>query len=787
MTSNHNLSSSSSFVLLPQVAYKATGGSLSSCATCLDCVNGRCGSLGIQVKETGTCDLWVPDTERLGTAVKHLQGKHNQAMHGYRFSSGAPSLARARQLRNKTKSATRDDDPQLEVRVIADKETLEDFKMFLAQVAHNAHVGHSAHVGFFVDGDGYSRFSVSGFDLAKYEKWLNEAPTGDYEFPSASGGYAARSFKEVSRNGRPGTGNLLETAKHLQGKHNQAAHGGGGQASLFTSGGGAKQPQGTPASAAKREQYRKELATVIEGQAHRAGIQARADIMKNPDYHKGNPVFGGGKTIPKPPNEKDIKSAVSKAIGEKLSFASYGGNKTPTFDNKAVRKLVTGLVERSESSRALHGLFGKGDPGGMSAKQIADLVTKQLTPYLDVPATPPKARQLGLFGTKEINGLTVFKDKNGRSRWLAISSNAYRDRDGEIVSMKALRNDVARADKDGRYGTLRFWHMPGVDIGDCDFNMMHGRMLIESGTFKNETIAQKVAEKSKDYQVSIGFRHPHNEPDKDGVYHNIRRFERSLVPKGRVANPFTSFTVKERKDKMATLEEKTKALQALMDDPDIVNGILSLANQTQKEADDQGYAYKEQTDLNELSPVELLDVAIKQYEAWEAEEFKAKKAPAVEVSIESEEEDDMEEDMDMEPETKGKGPMKEYKMADIGKRMDEMYKMMQDFTATKKEYDAPMYDTLSAIGDAQIVQADRQDELETRIKELEERLEVATKALEDATGNVPPALANGYRATQSDQTVTAEATAVKSANGHDPDGDMARFERVFTGFLNSGD
>lgn len=37
---------------------------------------------------------------------------------------------------------------------------------------------------------------------------------------------------------------------------------------------------------------------------------------------------------------------------------------------------------------------------------------------------------------------TVFKQQNGRYRWVAISSNAYRDRDGEIVSKKALENDA---------------------------------------------------------------------------------------------------------------------------------------------------------------------------------------------------------------------------------------------------------------------------------------------------------------------------------------------------------
>jgi hypothetical protein len=145
-------------------------------------------------------------------------------------------------------------------------------------------------------------------------------------------------------------------------------------------------------------------------------------------------------------------------------------------------------------------------------------------------------------------GELVITTKDGRDRWTLFSSSGFRDRDDEIVSTKALLADVNRADHDGDYGPLRFWHLVtkgksgrsiGADIGDCDFNMVHGHILIESGTFRSPEIAQTVKENAPKLEVSIGFIHPAAEPDPDGVYYRIRRFERSIVPKGRVANRTT--------------------------------------------------------------------------------------------------------------------------------------------------------------------------------------------------------------------------------------------------------
>jgi hypothetical protein len=198
--------------------------------------------------------------------------------------------------------------------------------------------------------------------------------------------------------------------------------------------------------------------------------------------------------------------------------------------------------------------------------------------------------------TKERQKFTVFKDKSGDWRWLLLSSNAYRDLDGEIVALKALQDDVNRSDKTGDHGPLRWWHIPGADIGKCDYRAIMGKFLVESGTFDNPKIGQAVKDKQDDLQVSIGFNHPVSEPDKAGVFHNVSIFERSLipVPPGMAANPFTRVIVK-GDSKMASIKDKIKALQALLGDAELTKSILAQVDAKSKEAKVAGVdtAYKE--------------------------------------------------------------------------------------------------------------------------------------------------------------------------------------------------
>lgn len=187
--------------------------------------------------------------------------------------------------------------------------------------------------------------------------------------------------------------------------------------------------------------------------------------------------------------------------------------------------------------------------------------------------------------------LQVFKQADGRDRWLIISSSAFRDRDRETVSTKALEADVARADADRDYGPLRWWHVKGLDIGDCDFNAMHGRLLVESGTFRDPAFAEMVKQHAGKLGVSIGFLHAETEPDADGVFHHIWRKERSLLPRGKESNLLTFVSVVSKESTMTN--EKVDTLKALVGDPAVVDGLIAGATEVEKAAEAAGLAFKE--------------------------------------------------------------------------------------------------------------------------------------------------------------------------------------------------
>ncbi len=190
---------------------------------------------------------------------------------------------------------------------------------------------------------------------------------------------------------------------------------------------------------------------------------------------------------------------------------------------------------------------------------------------------------------KEITGsinFQVLKEKNGQYRWYAISSNAFLDGDKEIVSTKALEKD---AENNTERGPLRWWHEPQLNLGTTDFSAMHGKMLIESGTFTTKEVAERIAANAGNLSMSVGFVHPASEPDSEGVFHNIRIFERSLLPTVSAANKFTQFQVMED---TTMNEKKFKALTDLVGE-ELVKKIIDGAEITEKEAMSVGLRYKE--------------------------------------------------------------------------------------------------------------------------------------------------------------------------------------------------
>lgn len=193
-------------------------------------------------------------------------------------------------------------------------------------------------------------------------------------------------------------------------------------------------------------------------------------------------------------------------------------------------------------------------------------------------------------------GVTVTKQADGTYRWVIVSSSSFEDRDKEIVSQKALEEDTDAMNQGGQFGWLDWWHTPIV-LGDCDFSAMHGKLSIESGTFRNGDVAVKLAEHANELAASRSFRHSVTEPGADGVYTHIRTFARALLPRGKESNLLTQVTIAPTEESMQ--DEKRKELVAKLGGDaaaeEMVNGLLTQAAQTEKTAESAGIKHKEET------------------------------------------------------------------------------------------------------------------------------------------------------------------------------------------------
>jgi hypothetical protein len=193
----------------------------------------------------------------------------------------------------------------------------------------------------------------------------------------------------------------------------------------------------------------------------------------------------------------------------------------------------------------------------------------------------------------------MFETPDG-PRWLAVSTNSFKDREDEIFAHKALEECIEYHDKTGERGPLRVFHVAGADIGDCDFQGMAGRFVIESGKFRDDELGQKAVEyfranSDKEFQVSIGFTYKVGD-ESDGVYDWLRIRERSVCPYGTAANPFTSFAFGELGGEHMD-ERKVKMLGEMFGET-VASGLIARAETHTKELEESvAFKTKEGSDL----------------------------------------------------------------------------------------------------------------------------------------------------------------------------------------------
>jgi len=200
-------------------------------------------------------------------------------------------------------------------------------------------------------------------------------------------------------------------------------------------------------------------------------------------------------------------------------------------------------------------------------------------------------------------GFKVYTDKAGKSRWLAWTTNAFKDKDGEIFRTQALEDEVSRTDKEWPEGDrkLLFWHLGPADIGTTDWRGVVGRILVESGVFDSTSRGQKAlayfaSHPGDDYRMSHGYRFKKDDRD-DGVYEWLQIVERSVLPGSAAANPFTKFTAKE-----STMldEAKRKALETVLG-ADEAALIIKAAEEKTKELE-KDIAFKDTPSTPDAAP-----------------------------------------------------------------------------------------------------------------------------------------------------------------------------------------
>ena len=384
----------------------------------------------------------------------------------------------------------------------------------------------------------------------------------------------------------------------------------------------------------------------------------------------------------------------------------------------------------------------------------------------------------------------VFKEASGRLRWVMFSSNSFQDTDREIVSQAALERDVERTDKEHNYGPLRWWHVgnpdkmtrspgEGIDIGDCDFRAIHGRVLIESGTFRNERIGEAIKQRADKLAGSLGFFHPKDQPDSEGVFTDIRTFERSLLPKGRASNPLTALTVTKESQDMATMKEKFEEFVTLLGgDKQLAESVVSKAEQTEKEAQAQGLKFKEGDTLpdnatatepavvSEAAPVETTEKAgkgkvgssdkprKKTYRARVAARYGGGKGNDDQTKA-------MFARLDESGERTSEKAMQEPDGDEMEVDADEI------FEALKEDIGALIDERLAAMGKET---ATKEAGVNSKITTLETQLKEAREVIAQLTGDLPRGVKSAFRASQSDATVSETRPAMQTKETANPIG-----------------
>lgn len=226
--------------------------------------------------------------------------------------------------------------------------------------------------------------------------------------------------------------------------------------------------------------------------------------------------------------------------------------------------------------------------------------------------------------TKAID-LATFKggfkafEHDGKDYWLTFTANAFKDKEEEVFTTKALGEYVAEVDKgipaeikallekiglpSTDQGELWLAHIPGSRIGAPMWKGVEDRFLIEVGLFDDTELGKAAAAHFKecgdDYRTSHGYLYHPGDKEK-GIYHWLWKFETSPLLAGWESNPWTGISIIAKEAK--TMDDKKKAWLVETFGQKLADDILAKAQEASKSLEDLGITFKGEPPEGEPEP-----------------------------------------------------------------------------------------------------------------------------------------------------------------------------------------
>jgi hypothetical protein len=202
---------------------------------------------------------------------------------------------------------------------------------------------------------------------------------------------------------------------------------------------------------------------------------------------------------------------------------------------------------------------------------------------------------------KSFKGGIAIKEIDGEPWHFMWSTNAFRDREKEIFSTKALDQFANEVNHKEAKGFFNFWHIPGTDFAEKQFIETVGRFLVEAGPYLKDEKGRAALEFFKQYKDghsefapegwggSPEFRFNLEDRD-DGVYDWLWIDRTSTLPRAAAANVWTQ--AKQTEADMSTLEGQRKDAAIALFGQDFIDNLMKEGEKRTETLEEAGVAHK---------------------------------------------------------------------------------------------------------------------------------------------------------------------------------------------------